>query len=131
MRRGGPNLLRWISVGLLLAALATVFFNLIAYSGRRPRLPLCMTIAGVPVGGLDQTEAIERLLQTYSAPVELHYSSELILMSPASAGFQLDTESMLAAAELARTRTEFWSGFWGFLWNRSRAPVERAVRRDY
>jgi len=131
MRRGGPNLLRWISVGLLLAALATFFFELVAYSGRRARLPLGMTIAGVPVGGLDQTEAIERLLQTYSAPVELHYSNELILMSPASAGFQLDTESMMAAAELARTGTEFWSGFWDFLWNRPSEPVEIPVRLDF
>lgn len=131
MRRSGPNLLRWVSVGLLLAALATFFFELVAYSGRRARLPLGMTIAGVPVGGLDQTEAIERLLQTYSAPVELHYGNELILMSPASAGFQLDTESMLAAAELARTGTEFWSGFWDFLWNRPSEPVEIPVRLDF
>jgi len=54
MRRGGPNLLRWISVGLLLAALATFFFELIAYSGRRARLPLGMTIALVFALGLDQ-----------------------------------------------------------------------------
>jgi len=131
MRRSGPNLLRWISVGLLLAALATFFFELVAYSAQRARMPEGMTIAGVPVGGLNQTEAIERLLQTYGAPVELHYGSNIILMTPASAGLQLDTESMMAAAELARTGTEFWSGFWDYLWNRPSDSIEIPVRLDF
>jgi hypothetical protein len=131
MRRSGPNFLRWISVGLLLAALATFFFELIAYSRLRSRLPMGMTIAGVSVGGLDQTEAIERLLQTYSAPIELHYGTEIILMTPASAGFLLDTESMLAAAELSRTGTDFWSGFWDFLWNRPSETIDIPVRSEY
>ncbi|HSB88917.1 MAG TPA: serine hydrolase [Anaerolineales bacterium] len=131
MSRSGPNLLRWVSVGLLLAALATFFFELVAYSAQRARMPRGMTIAGVPVGGLDQTEAIERLLQTYGQPVELHYGQNIILMTPASAGFQLDTESMMAAAELARTGTEFWSGFWDFLWNRPSEPIDIPVRLEY
>ena len=40
---------------------------------------------GVPVGGLDQPAAIERLLQTYSTPVELIYEGESIIMSRAAA----------------------------------------------
>jgi hypothetical protein len=123
MRRDGPDYLRWISIGFLLIAVAIVFYELVAFSRERARLPDQLVIAGVPVGGLDKTEALERLLQVYSTPLELHYESEIILLNPSAVGYRLDTEVMLAASELARTGTDFWSGFWDFLWNR---PGEQA-----
>ncbi|OGO20533.1 MAG: hypothetical protein A2Z14_16380 [Chloroflexi bacterium RBG_16_48_8] len=118
MRRGRSDLLRWISIGLLLAALALVFYELVSFSRLRAKLPDQLTIAGVPVGNLDKMDALERIMQVYSTPVEMYYGDELILLNPASVGFRLDTEVMLAASELARTETDFWSGFWDFLWNR-------------
>lgn len=119
MRRGGPDLLRWISIFLLIAAIGLILYELVSYSRVRAKLPGRLTIAGVEVGGLDKTEALERILLVYSTPVELYYGDNLILLNPASVGFRLDTEVMLAASELARTETDFWSGFWDFLWNRS------------
>ncbi|MGD8815460.1 MAG: serine hydrolase, partial [Anaerolineales bacterium] len=68
---------------------------------------------------------------TYSTPVELHYSDQIILLSPASVGFTLDTEVMLAAAELIRTGTDFWSGFWDFLWNRPGEGQSIPLRAEY
>jgi beta-lactamase class A len=131
MRRGGPDLLRWISIGLLLAAVTLFFFELVSFSRIRSRLPEGMTIGGVPVGGLDQETAVEQLLKVYSTPVELHYGDQAILLAPASIGFQLDTESMIAAAELGRTGTGFWPGFWDFLWNRPGQPTDIPLRSDY
>ena len=118
MRSNGPNLLRWISLVLLLAAAALFFYELVAYSRERSRLPKDLTIAGVQVGGLSQSEALDRLLTTYSTPIELYYDDQVILLNPANVGFQLDTDVMLAAAEFERTGDDFWSGFWDFLWNR-------------
>jgi beta-lactamase class A len=118
MRRGGTDLLRWISIGLLIAAISLVFYELVSYSRIRARLPDQLTIAGVPVGGLEKTEALQRILQVYSTPVEMYYGDQLILLNPASIGFRLDTDVMLAASELTRTETDFWGGFWDFLWNR-------------
>ncbi len=80
MRRNGINLQRWISLGLLLLAGALFFYELLAYSRQRARLPDQMTIAGIPVGGLSQSEALERLLQVYSTPIELYYNDQLILL---------------------------------------------------
>jgi len=119
MRRGRLDFLRWISIGLLLAALTLVFYELVSYSRLRAKLPGQITIAGVPVGNLDKMDALERIMQVYSTPVEMYYGDQLILLNPANVGFRLDTEVMLAASELARTETDFWSGFWDFLWNRS------------
>ncbi len=131
MQRRGSNLLRWVSIVLLLGAVALFFYELLAYSRSRARLPSRLTIAGVPVGGLTQDEAIERLLQTYSTPVELQYEDQVILLTPASVGFRPDTEVMLAAAELQRTGLDFWAGFWDFLWNRPGEASSIPLRAEY
>ena len=130
MRRNGPNWLRWISVGLLLAGAALFFYLIFAFSRQRTRLPASLTIGGIPVGGLEQAAASERLLQAYSTPIELHYADQVILLSPAATGFRLDTESMLAAAELARTGAGFWTGFWDYLWNRPGEPQDIPLRYE-
>ncbi|MGH2626003.1 MAG: serine hydrolase [Anaerolineales bacterium] len=131
MRRTGPDLLRWLSIGLLLGSLALTFFELIAYSRQRARLPQGMSIASVPVGGLDHERALERLLQTYSEPVELHYLGQIIMIHPASIGFRLDHEAMLAAAEFERTGTDFWAGFWDFMWNRPGEATTIPIRAEH
>jgi beta-lactamase class A len=131
MGRNGPNFLRLVSLGLLLGAAVLFFFQLIAYSRERANLPEGLTIAGVPVGGMSKPSALERLLQTYSTPVELFYEGERIVLSPSQVGFQVDTEAMLAAGELARTNTDFWSGFWDFLWDRPGEPQRVPLRAEY
>lgn len=130
MGRDGPNLLRIVSLGLLLSAVVLFFYQLISYSRERALLPAGLTIGGVPVGGLNQAAALERLLQTYGTPVELVYDNQNIVLSPSQVGFQLDSEAMMAGGELARTNTDFWSGFWDFLWNRPGEPQSVALRAE-
>ncbi len=111
--------LRWVSLIFVAAAIVLTMIQLVAYSRLRGNYPPGMTIAGVPVGGTDPQTAAERLLQVYnSTPIEIQYAGAIIHMDPGMAGFQLDTESMLAAADLQRTGSSFWLGFWDFLWNR-------------
>jgi hypothetical protein len=90
MGRNGPNLLRLASLALLLGAVVLFFVELLAFSRQQVRLPEGLTIAGVSVGGLEQTEALQRLLQTYSTPLELYYGEQLIVVQPSVVGFQLD-----------------------------------------
>lgn len=116
---------------MLLAALVLTFVELVIYSQQRSRMPSGLSVGGVPIGGLTQTEAAERLAQVYSTSVELHYGEELILLTPSSIGFQLDAEAMLAAAELQRTGTGFWPGFWDFLWNRPGDQENIPVRSEF
>src|SRR3989304_8566534 len=117
MRRP-PDFLRWISIDLLLTAVGLIFYELVRFSRTRPPPPAGVTVAEVLGGGLDRGDALERLLRAYSAPVELYYGDQPILLNPSSVGFRLDSEAMLAAAELARTGGEFWGRFWDFLWSR-------------
>jgi beta-lactamase class A len=98
--------------------------SLIGYSRQRNNYPVGMTIAGVRVGGVDPQIASQRVLQVYSTPIEVQYGEATIHVDPTVVGFELHIESMMAAADLARTGGSFWGGFWNYLWNRNPDPVD-------
>ncbi len=126
--RNTTFLLRGMSIFLVSIALVLTIIALISYSRQRNNYPTGMTIAGVPVGGLTPSEASQRLLEVYTSPIEIHYADAVIQVDPEVIGFKADVESMLAAADLARTGGSFWSGFWGYLWNRTPAPISIPLR---
>ena len=121
-------ILRVISLIFVVAAVALTLWQLINYSRERNNYPAGMTIGGVSVGGVDAQTASERVLQVYSQPVEIQYAGEIIHVTPPQVGFSVDIESMLAAADLARTTSSFWGGFWDSLWNRPRPAAEIPLR---
>lgn len=111
-------ILRWGSLLFIAAAIVLTMIELTAYSRARSNYPEGMTIAGVPVGGISPQDAAQRLLQVYSSPIEIQYTGQIIHLDPTLVGFGIETESMLAAADLQRTGSPFWVGFWDFIWNR-------------
>lgn len=117
-------ILRGVSIALLSAALVIAVITLIGYSRQRNNYPPGMTIAGVQVGGVSPQIASERVLQVYSSPIEVQYGDAIIHIDPSVVGFELDMDSMIAAADLERTGGAFWGGFWNYLWNRDPEPVE-------
>lgn len=132
MRNQGPlSALRILSLGLLLLAAGLAAFELVQYSRVRSYLPEGLRIAGVPVGGLDRQQAAQRLLEAYDIPVELRYGESVFQLQPDVVDFQLDIDSMLAAAEVQRTGGLFWEGFWDYLWGRSPAVSEIPLRASY
>lgn len=126
--RNTSILVRIFSVLFLSATIILVIVSLIGYSRQRNNYPAGMTIGGVPVGGLSPQEASERVLLVYTSPVEARYGDAIIHIDPTSVGFELDTESMLAAADLSRTGGAFWGGFWGYLWNQEPEPIAIPLR---
>lgn len=124
--------LRWVSVLLIFLAVGLTIFQLIRYSRIRSSFPPGMVVAGVPVGGLDQAKAAERLLQVYTAvPIELRYRDAVIQFRPSVIGFEIDASAMLTAADMERLQQPFWTGFWDFLWNRLPTPEEVPLRAAY
>lgn len=122
-RRSIP-ILRGASIALLSLALVLVVISLIGYSRQRNNYPSGMTIAGVEVGGVDPQIASQRVLQVYSSPIEVQYGEAVIHIDPSVVGFELQLDTMIAAADLARTGGSFWGGFWNYLWNRDPQLVE-------
>ncbi|HET7142498.1 MAG TPA: hypothetical protein VFI68_00645, partial [Anaerolineales bacterium] len=125
MRNRNTNtILRGVSILFLTGALVLTIISLIGYSRQRNDYPATMKIAGVAVGGLNPTEASQRLLEVYTSPIEAQYNDASIHIDPSVVGFQPDIDTMLAAADLNRTGGSFWGGFWNYLWNRSQTEIE-------
>lgn len=120
--RPRSSLLRWISSVLLIGTIILIIIQLIIYSRNRANFPAGLVIADVPVGGISRQETAERLLEVYNLPVELHYSDSIIHLDPARVDFSLNLESMIAAADLQRTGSSFWGGFWDYLWGYTSSP---------
>jgi beta-lactamase class A len=93
--------------------------QLVSFSRIRSTFPQGMTIAGIPVAGLTQQQAAERIRQAYSIAVEIRYGQGIIQAKPAVLGFELELEAMIAEADLQRINQPFWSEFWDHLWSRS------------
>jgi len=132
--RGSSFFLRIGSLVLISLAAVVAVFQLVSYSRLRGNYPYGLTVARVTIGGLDPLSARQRLLQVYSVPVEMYYGESIIQLDPALVGFELNVESMLAAADLQRTGASFWGGFWNYLWNRqsseSEIPLVASVSPD-
>lgn len=132
MRSSSFSALRWISLFLIIGAVILFTLQLVRFSRLRANFPDGMVIADVPVGGLDRAASAQRLLEVFSAtPVEIHYGEAVIHLEPAVAEFELDLESMLAAADLTRSQQPFWVEFWDFLWGRTPSPATIPLRASF
>ena len=96
----------------------------IQFSRLRAGFPAGTTIGGIAVGGLDQEEAANRVRQAYNTAIELVYNDQHIHAKPTQIGFEVDVESMVAAADQQRVELPFWSAFWGYLWNKEPQATE-------
>jgi hypothetical protein len=117
--RNTNTILRGLSILFLIGALVLTITSLIAYSRQRNNYPAGMTIGGVPVDGLSPAQASQRLLEVYTSPIEASYGPASFYIDPGNVGFQIDMETMLAAADLSRTGGSFWGGFWDYIWGRT------------
>jgi beta-lactamase class A len=129
--RPRSSFIRWASSILLIGTVILVILQLIVYSRDRANFPAGLVIAGVPVGGISRQDAAERLLEVYNLPVELQYGDALIHLDPARVDFNLNLESMIAAADLQRTGSSFWGGFWDYLWGYTSSPQEVPLDATY
>jgi beta-lactamase class A len=130
-RRGAISALRIISLFFLLAAIILSAFQLIRFSRVRSYLPAGLIVANVPVGGLDRSQAAQRLAEVYSTPIELRYNDARIQLDPSLIDFELETENMLALANLERTQKQFWEDFWDYIWGRTTFPTQIPLAANY
>jgi beta-lactamase class A len=131
--------LRWISLLLILTAITLVSLELNQYVTNQVGFPAGSMIAEVSVGGLDRQQVAGLLSRVYLQPVEVHYNQAVFQIDPSDAGFYLDIEAMLDAAEAGRAPAPFWQGFLDYLWNRPEPPVsvglaasvDKAILRNF
>ena len=129
--RRSYSIQRIISFFFIVVAVALLTIQLIAFSRAQSRYSEQMVIAGVPVGGLNRQEVAQRLLEVYSSPIEMLYESSVIHFNPTLVDFQLNLESMLAAADLQRTSESFWVNYWSYLWGSRISSQPVPLDADY
>src|SRR5690554_2117378 len=101
-------------------------FELVQYSNTQESLQPDVTVAGIPVGGLEPAQAQARWEAIYlNQPVELNYNGNIIYLDPQTVGFTTHSEAMLGAARAQSSRQKnFWLGFWNYLWRRPVGAVD-------
>jgi beta-lactamase class A len=129
--RSSFSFLRWGSLGLVIFSIVLTTLQLVRFSRLWADFPSGLTISGIPVAHLNRQEAAQRLLAVYSQPVELYYNDSVIHLNPTTVGFALDLDSMLAAADMERTRQPFWPAFWDYLWGRPPQPANIPLAVTY
>lgn len=123
-RNNSPGLGQWITVTLMVAVSLFLLVKLYQFAGLRVYYPTGLTIGGINVGQMTAEQATQELSLRYmDAPIRLYHGDDSFDIMPIEAEFTLDFDQMLSMADDQRTRQDFWSGFWGYLWGR---PVEVA-----
>jgi beta-lactamase class A len=124
-RRLTLPVLEILSSIMLLVAVVLIMLELVQYSKQKDALPTDLTIAGVAVGGLSESDAQARLESVYTNQVvQLVYDGNLILLRPSEVNFRLSSDLMLSEAiTRSNQQKSFWGGFWNYLERRAVAAV--------
>jgi beta-lactamase class A len=130
-RRSNTAFLEWTAILGIVSSIGMLVFSIVGYSAERERMPAGMIVAGVPIGNLSREEAQAELARVYSTPIELHYDDAVFALDPAQISFRLDTEVMLTRADTYRTDSNFWGGFWDYLWRQPGKLVEVNLSAEY
>lgn len=117
------SLLRYLFLLALMLGVAFLAYQAFLYQQARRFLPVGTTIGGVDVGGLAPDEARNKVETAYSQPVAVYHHEDMVQINPPDVGFTLDMNTMMAAAENARTQQDFGTGFLGYLLQRPLEPV--------
>ena len=115
---------------MILIACFLAISQLTRYSRVRANFPTGLKIAGIPVGGLNDELASDRLVKVYMSPIELTYGDQRIQVRPATLGYELKLQNMLAVADKQRTSESCWSGFWKYLWNQPITSHDVALQAE-
>ncbi|GAB4510358.1 MAG: hypothetical protein OHK0046_07020 [Anaerolineae bacterium] len=108
--------LTFVSIALLIVAGLLFVRELLAFSQTENRLPVNSIVGGVDVGGMTPEEAQAAWVQTYAQPVILYYEDSPIVLDPASVGFRVNWQTMLAeATSTGESAGSFWIRFFNHL----------------
>ncbi len=134
------KLLRWGLIALaalfLISSMAIGFVEYNRFKNRSIVFPVDSTIAGVPVGGLDKDNAVDRIQDYYRLPLELEINNTTIQVDPGDLGFRIREADLVEDALQQVSSGNFWDYLWGRLTTQPvQIPLDAAVSenrlRDY
>ncbi len=111
------KVLWWILGGVgILFILGSLTITLIEYNRFKesPTLfPSNSEIAGVPVDGLEQAEAAERVSEVYNLPITLILNGTSLQATPDQLGFSFDGSNLVSQGFDQIANGRFWDHLWG------------------
>ena len=132
-RRNRFVILPIISIGLLILSGVLFIQELVVFSQQEDRLPLNSVVGGVDVSRMTPQEAQAAWVRTYAEPVILYYEDTPILLDPASVGFRVNWQTMLAeATSSGESAGGFWVRFFNHLTQQEfQATTDLPLVADY
>ena len=116
--------LRNLILGLgLLAAAGYVGWQYFNFWRAGVQYPPGTMVAEVAVGGMDREEAAAAIAAVYDAPVIVLHRDSRVDIDPVDAGFQLDSDAMLAVLEQEMAQQTTLERFAAYLLRRPLAPI--------
>jgi beta-lactamase class A len=122
---------RFAILVILIVAMLFFVYKLNDYRAYRNQIPQGVSLAGIPMGGKWETEAMKLLGEAVSEPVNLNYLDETILLHPQDVGFQFQADEMLEEVNKLKAETSFWPGFADYLTSDEPPPVDIPLQANY
>ena len=122
---------RFTILVILIVVMLVFFYKLNDYRAYRNQIPQGVSLAGIPMGGKWEAEAVELLGEAVSQPVKLNYLNQSLLLYPQDVGFQLKADEMLEEVNRLKAETSFWPGFADYLTSDEPQPVDIPLQASY
>lgn len=114
----------WFAL-IVLAVVAFLVWQFVAFQFALNRLPQGWTLAGAQVAGMTYDAAARHVQETLTGqPVSLRYRDQVILLQPADAGVTVNITSTLEAIALARSASANSQGLLTFIIRRAPPPQD-------
>ncbi len=116
-RRKKSSSLRWLplifGVFFLISALIISLVDFVNFQKPLSAIPYGVSVEGIPLGGLDRSQAAARLTEAFSVPIELRYNEARLQFSPAELGFIPDYAATLAQIDSHLPGRSWLAHLWG------------------
>ena len=97
----------------MLFALLIAIVDYIGFQQPQTVYPDRVSVEGIPLGGLDRSQAETRLMEAFSVPVEVRYRQARMQFSPSELGFQPDYAATLYQIDENLPKKSWWKHLWG------------------
>lgn len=122
---------RFAILVILIVVMLFFSYKLNDYRAYRDQIPRGVSLAGIPMGGKWEAEAMELLGEACSEPVKLNYLNESLLLHPQDVGFQFKADDVLEEVNRLKAETSFWPGFADYLTSDEPQPVDIPLQASY
>jgi len=122
---------RFTILVILIVAVLFFLYKLNDYRAYRDQIPQGVSLAGIPMGGKWEAEAMQLLGEAVSKPVKLSYLNKTILLHPQDVGFQFKADQILEEVNRLKAETSFWQGFADYILNDEPPPVDIPLQANH